>query len=43
MLLKPAPVADPKDIDWESRWKTYAELFHGKAAEVRWDDANFVM
>lgn len=34
MMLKPASVADPKDIDWEGGWKTYGELFGGKAAEV---------
>eukprot|EP00903_Cladosiphon_okamuranus_P011881 g11160.t1 len=31
MMLKPAAVAD---IDWESGWKTYGELFSGKVAEV---------
>lgn len=35
MMLKSAAVADLKDIDWESGWKTYGELFDGKAAEVR--------
>lgn len=32
--MKPATVADPKDIDWEGSWKTYGEIFEGKAAEV---------
>lgn len=35
MMLKPAAVANPKDIDWEGGWKTYGELFSGKVAEVR--------
>jgi len=34
MMLKPAAVADPKDINWEGGWKAYGELFSGKAAEV---------
>lgn len=33
-MLKPVPVADPKDIDWDGRWKSYGELFDGNAAEV---------
>ncbi|CAN0058023.1 unnamed protein product [Scytosiphon promiscuus] len=33
-IMKPATVADPKDIDWASSWKTYGELFSGDAAQV---------
>lgn len=33
-MMKPATVGDAKDIDWEGSWKTYGEIFDGKAAEV---------
>ncbi|CAM9517279.1 unnamed protein product [Hapterophycus canaliculatus] len=33
-IMKPAVVADPKDIDWDGSWKTYGELFTGEAVQV---------